>query len=244
MIKELFKSLLGILPNRLQDSIRNNIINKLKNLPVKNYYKSYSQCGEDIIAQLYLSKQKGFYVDVGAFHPIQISNTYLFKKKGWKGINVDGTSSVITLFNKFRPHDINVHACVGLNDGETVTYYKFKSGALNTFKKEKLEDIKIYHHEIPISEEKIKTRSLSGILNEHMEEGREIDLMSIDVEGADEEVLQSNDWTKYNPKVIIIEHYASIQDFLSSNIYLLLSNKNYLLGGFSRHSFIFYRKEA
>lgn len=242
MIKNFFKSALGILPSKMQEGIRTNIINKIKELPKKNYYKSYSQCGEDIIAQLYLSKQKGFYVDVGAFHPFKISNTYLFFKKGWNGINIDATAKVIKLFNRYRPNDINVHACVGLNDGEEVTFYKFKSGALNTFKKNK-HDIKLYHKEAPVEEEKLQTRSLSSILNEHLEDGKQIDLLSIDVEGAEEDVLRSNDWYKYKPKLIIIEDHASISDFMLSNIYKILTNHKYTLGGFSRHSFVFYQQE-
>ena len=50
----------------------------------------YSQEGEDMILGKIFSGQKhGFYVDVGAHHPLRFSNTYLFYLKGWRGINID-----------------------------------------------------------------------------------------------------------------------------------------------------------
>jgi len=49
--------------------------------------KSYSQKGEDIILRRILGeKEVGFYIDIGAHHPKRFSNTYLFYKKGWRGI--------------------------------------------------------------------------------------------------------------------------------------------------------------
>ena len=39
---------------------------------------TYAQHGEDIIAESLLPEPQGFYVEVGAFHPVSISNTYLF----------------------------------------------------------------------------------------------------------------------------------------------------------------------
>ena len=50
----------------------------------------YSQFGEDKVLQeiLKININKGFYVDVGAFHPFRYNNTALLYKKGWKGINI------------------------------------------------------------------------------------------------------------------------------------------------------------
>ena len=52
--------------------------------------KTYSMYGEDLIVQKFFkNKQKGYYVDVGCYHPIDGNNTYLLYKKGWNGINID-----------------------------------------------------------------------------------------------------------------------------------------------------------
>ncbi len=51
---------------------------------------------------------------------------------------------------------------------------------------------------------KIPIKPLKNILEEHAK-GKEIDIMSIDTEGFDMEVLESNDWTKFRPRFLIIE---------------------------------------
>jgi hypothetical protein len=42
---------------------------------------SYSQCGEDLYLQAMIPKTKGIYVDIGAYNPKYLSNTYLFYKQ-------------------------------------------------------------------------------------------------------------------------------------------------------------------
>ena len=65
--------------------------------------KSYSLLGEDTFLKKYFSKQKkGFYIDVGCYHPLSGNNTYLLYKKGWHGMNFDISELSIDLFNFFR----------------------------------------------------------------------------------------------------------------------------------------------
>jgi FkbM family methyltransferase len=205
------------------------------------YFKSFSQCGEDMIARFYLYQNKGYYVDIGAYHPKKISNTYYFYKKGWRGINVDGNRKSINLFDRMRPNDINVHCCVGNSEEDsTVEFYMFERSELNTIKKELLPDIFKYHKQKPIAVEKIPFRKLASILNEYKPSVTPIDLLSIDTEGADEEILLSNDWKSYRPKVIIVEKHCTIYDFIKTNLHQYLLEQCYTLGGYSRHSYIFH----
>jgi hypothetical protein len=205
------------------------------------YRKSYSQCGEDMVARFYLHQKKGFYVDIGAFHPKNLSNTYHFYLKGWNGINIDGSKHSIELFNKIRPDDINIHCCVGMTKNVSeVDFFMFERAELNTFKKEILPDILLYHHQSPIRIEKIPFQSLESILEKHLPPNTSIDLLTIDAEGADEEILISNNWDKYRPKVVIVEKHCSIYDFMKTEMHQFLVNNNYTLGGYSRHSFIFH----
>lgn len=205
------------------------------------FHKSFSQCGEDMIARFYLHQLKGFYVDIGAYHPKRISNTCYFHLKGWSGINIDGSKKSIELFKKIRPNDINLHCCVGSAESSSVVdFYMFDSAELNTFNKEALPDILKYHGQKPLAIEKIQFRSLQNILDEHMPSGKQIDLLTIDAEGADEEILQSNDWDHYRPKVLIVEKHCSVYDFQNTSMHKFLREKDYVLGGYSRHSYIFH----
>ena len=62
--------------------------------------KSYSMDGEDLFLKDYFKdKKKGFYIDIGCFHPIMFSNTCLLFNKGWNGINVDLNPTSIDMFN-------------------------------------------------------------------------------------------------------------------------------------------------
>ena len=100
-----------------------NKIHILQNIYIKNNYlinkDSYAMDGEDIAIEKY-SKNiiKGFYVDIGAHHPVQRSNTCLLYKKGWRGINVDLSKFSLDLFNYLRPEDINIQCAISDIDGE------------------------------------------------------------------------------------------------------------------------------
>lgn len=199
-----------------------------------DFYKpSYSQEGEDMILnRIFEGKQNGFFIDVGAHHPFRFSNTYHFYKLGWRGINIDPLPTSKLLFEKYRPNDINFNIGVSCSE-EPLNYYMFNEPALNTFSEE---EAKIRNGEnngtyFIIEEKIIPTKKLSTILNETFQRPIEIDFISIDVEGMDLEVLQSNDWEKYKPKVVLIEELRSdlskiisesaIRDFLQSKGYSL-----------------------
>jgi hypothetical protein len=69
----------------------------------------WSQYGEDIVLDRVLNlKRKGFFVDVGCYHPVQYSNTYKLYRLGWRGINIDLDAIKIEAFNLRRPGDVNM----------------------------------------------------------------------------------------------------------------------------------------
>lgn len=54
----------------------------------------YSQVGQDRWVINYFGENyKGFFIDIGAYDGISISNTYALEKLGWKGICVDANIS-------------------------------------------------------------------------------------------------------------------------------------------------------
>jgi len=213
----------------------NNILKLIYNLvplPFKNllrrirdlyqwdsyYEKSWSQEGEDLILSRYFENKKttGFYVDVGAHHPLRFSNTYKFYKRGWHGINIDAMPGSMDLFNRLRHRDINLERAVS-DSKQILTYYAFNEPALNGFSKDLsifrdgLKDYKI------IYKKDIETLTLEEILDQYMPKDKKIDFLSIDVEGLDFAVLKSNNWNKYAPELILIEICGSTLDELLNN---------------------------
>lgn len=162
-----------------------------------------SQCGEDLIIESLLpNKKNGFYVDVGANHPIKFSNTLFFYMKGWTGINIEPNHSKIWLFKLFRRRDINLNVGIGKEKSE-MNFYIFEESTLSTFDKNAAENYQKMTHKL-LKEIVIPILPLKEIL-ENNANGKEIDLMSIDTEGFDMEVLESNDWNKFRPRFVIIE---------------------------------------
>lgn len=167
--------------------------------------RSYSQSGEDIVADIVLGKKKnGVYVEVGAFHPKLFSNTYLFYKRGWSGVCIEPRPEAKEDFLKVRPRDRFVGMGVGVKK-DVLEYFEFTDGAANTFSPEQAE-INIKESGRRLKRKiNIAVMPLADILASNGMDGKEIDIMSVDVEGMDLEVLSSNDWKKYRPHVIICE---------------------------------------
>ena len=62
---------------------------------------SFSQFGEDLIINKILKKiPNGNYLDLGSFHPIHFSNTFLLYLRGWRGVNIDGNEDMIKISKK------------------------------------------------------------------------------------------------------------------------------------------------
>lgn len=189
-------------------------IQKIKNAIKRkiNGYESginfYSQGGEDMILKNIFRKkiykpEPGFYVDIGAYHPSNMSNTYSLYVCGWRGINIDARPGCMKAFNKIRPGDINLEIGVGSKE-EILTYYFIdEESSMNSFSKDFLVKAGVYEKvkkEIPV-----QVYSLSSVLEKYKSEFNKIDLLSIDAEGLDMDIIKSNDWEKYRPSVIIIE---------------------------------------
>lgn len=166
----------------------------------------YSQEGESLILErLFHSQAPGFYVDVGAHHPKRFSNTYALYKRGWRGINIDPTPGLKEMFNAVRPDDLFIDAAVLTEEGLR-EFHMFHEPALNTFSKALAEEYQ--HAGNKLAELRpIRTRRLSTVLDE-CKIDHPIDLMSIDVEGHELDVLQSNDWATYRPRVLLVEILA------------------------------------
>jgi FkbM family methyltransferase len=169
---------------------------------------SYAQEGEDKILAALLGFPRrgysGFYVDVGAHHPERYSNTMLFYRKGWSGINIDAMPGSMTPFRRKRPRDINLEEAIAA-ENQTLVFYEFNEPTLNGFSKELSAQRDSHNGWKILAERKIQTTRLDDLLTRHIRDGHRIDFLSVDVEGLDFEVLKSNDWSKFRPSVVLVE---------------------------------------
>lgn len=175
--------------------------------PLAKYaHESYAQEGEDIILnRLFMSQKSGFYVDVGAFHPGHISSTYSFYKRGWRGINIDAMPGVMANFNRLRPRDINLEIAIA-NQRGIATYHIYRASELNTLSRKWMEERPQDEHVYQVVDTvEVETYPLAEVLDIHLTPGQPIDFMDVDVEGLDLEVIQSNAWDRYRPRVVLVE---------------------------------------
>lgn len=201
--------------------IKNRLIQKV----CRNGRLSFAQSGEDmILAAIFCNEKKGFYIDVGANNPFIQSNTYYFYRNGWNGINIDALPESMNAFKKYRKRDINLEYAIN-DEEEILDYYIFSPSYYNTLSNNNIEEIKKIADFIGVK--KVKTYKLSDILDKY-KISSSIEFMSVDVEGFDLNVLKSNNWIKYRPKIIIIEFHAKDLDTLESNaVHTFLNSKGY-----------------
>ena len=209
--------------------------------------KSYSMFGEDIFIEKYFrNKKKGFYIDVGGYHPLQGNNTQLLYKKGWRGINFDINSYSIELFDFLRKKDLNIHSGISNKKEKLIMYYRKEINMLNTTDK-KLAKI---HFRNGYKKKIIQVNSLNFFIKKNTNKSNKIDFINIDVEGNELKVLKSLNFKVYKPKLICIEiHntkklYDTSYKYLKSNkVYNYLINRKYKVVWKNKYSFIFERKK-
>lgn len=214
-----------------------------KKFPVNNFFfrKSYSQEGEDMIYRSFFERKnyKGFYIDVGAHHPHRFSNTLHFYQHGWRGINIEPTPGAIKLFKLWRKRDINLDIGITAQAG-TLPFYCFTEPALNSFSLEYSEKRSAATTRYPIAKTiMVNTLPLSRVLDQYLPAGQVIDFLSIDAEGLDLEVLQSNNWNKYVPLFVMVEACLDIKQVTSSDIYVYMTTLGYKLVAMTARTLFF-----
>ena len=178
--------------------------------------KSFSQDGEDLfINDFFKNQEKGKYVDLGAFHPMRLSNTYLLYKKGWSGTNVDLNPISIDFFNLARKGDNNICALISDEGNQLKNAYFVNpwsaANSINTSENTKIKKEMI-------------TETFSNIVN------HDFDFLNIDLEGHDYSVLKTINFNKFHPRLICIEilnddqNKKSIFDHMTQNNFIFLKN--------------------
>ena len=212
---------------------------------------SFSQTGLDLLlSNIFKGLQKGFYIDIGCNHPVYNNNTFLFYKRGWRGLNIDLDKSSIDLFNIYRKGDLNIHAALSSSNNTQKVYEFHKKSPLNTLVKkvanyQKAEVKNIYE---------INTITLNEIINDKGLQNNKINFLTIDVEGHEVEVLKGLNIDIYRPDVIVVEYLdlnldkleiknLNINNVLNSEIYQFMVSKNYSLINWLHSDLIFVNNE-
>ncbi|MFL9831962.1 FkbM family methyltransferase [Flavobacterium sp. ST-87] len=204
--------------------------NKIREFIFRRYNISFSQGGGDDIQLNKLLKVNtpGVYLDIGCWHPVKASNTYFFYLRGWKGICIDPNPDLKDTYNFFRPKDKFINCAIGAHES-IMSYYKLNDNfsAMNTLNYDFIEKHNLKNEIKSVID--VPVYNLKNILDKNIIEGDRLDFFDIDVEGFDIEVLKSNDWVKYRPKIILVESNLSFQNDINSEIVNYLEAVDYRL---------------
>lgn len=159
----------------------------------------YSQFYQDMYLDTVVFKKKtgGVYLDVGGNDPVRINNTYFFEKnRGWNGLAFEPMNSLADKWKAVRKTEC-IRTALGDHKG-TMQFVEYEDHYMSGFQNKvdytgKVEE----RYRVPVV-------PLGDILRER--NLRYIDFMSLDVEGAELEVLRGIDWNRVHIYCIIVEN--------------------------------------
>ena len=175
--------------------------------------RTFAQHGDDIIALAILETMgisKPTYLDVGAHHPFNISNTALMYIMGCRGINIEPNPVLFDLFPVQRPQDVNLNFGISDTKGMMKFFIFNELSGLNTFDPDRAAFVERSGLAKLIKTIDVEVTTLEDVVIRHSA-GVFPDFFSLDVEGLDYKILETIDFKKHRPAVICVETNSSAE---------------------------------
>ena len=162
---------------------------------------SYAQTREDVLLWRALhTVHRGFYVDVGAHDPTDLSVTRAFYDLGWRGINVEPNPYYAEKLRNERPRDVTLEVALGHSPG-AAAFYEFGDTGLSTLVKEIADEHMAAG--FTATQRRVPITTLAAVLDDLGDQ--EVHFLKIDVEGYERQVLRGTDFAKFRPWIVLIE---------------------------------------
>lgn len=184
---------------------------------------SYSQLGQDLwVLEVFKNKSNGYFLDIGCGHWKNLSNTLLLEQNGWTGLGIDPyaqgyenrPSTTLCKCVLYSEKLENIDFIEAGDFGGILEHSKFPNHLVD-----KLSSSKVTKHNTCVLEEILESYNVPNY----------IDYLSLDIEGAEVEILSSCPFDKYSFGCITVEHNGNkknqhiIQNILTNNGYKLYS---------------------
>jgi FkbM family methyltransferase len=200
--------------------------------------RTYAQHGDDLaILNLFgcLHISQPSYLDIGAHHPLVLSNTALLYQRGSRGINVEANPALIPEFERLRPEDKNLNfAVVQHRHTKTVSLKRISlDSGLNSV-------MSIKGHSVMDTID-VPAITADELVNQYAD-GCWPDLLSIDAEGMDIPILRSIDYKRGGPKIICAEFVSPSGD-VCAELRALMLERGYTVHSFCGSNMLFVRTD-
>jgi FkbM family methyltransferase len=166
---------------------------------------SYAQNMEDYhLAIAFEDRPTGFYIDVGAGHPVADNVSLWFYQRGWRGVVVEPQHDLAQLYPLTRPRDLVHQGLIGRDNGAIEFFHVDRLHGFSTTVRDHADSAKNFGANYKTVTLPVIT--LAALCEKHRI--CEIDFLKIDVEGAEVDVLRGSDWNRFRPKIIVVEAVA------------------------------------
>jgi FkbM family methyltransferase len=164
---------------------------------------SYAQRFEDFhLWRCFDGQPAGFYVDIGGGHPVYDNVSFAFYLCGWRGIVAEPNPALAALGRAVRPRDRLHEGLCGAQAGTATLYLQREFHGLSTTIAEHAETAarQVGRAAEPVT---LPMTTLAALCQAHAPASFEF--LKVDVEGAEADVLRGADFTRFRPKVIVVE---------------------------------------
>lgn len=169
--------------------------------------RSYSQSGEDMLVA-YLAHTLRLdtftYLDIGAYSPTHLSNTNFFYERGYRGVCIEANPDLARVYTVVRPLDRVLNVAISADfDGEA-PFYVLSEPTLSTLSKLEAERLVAEEGVSQVNTIALKVRSIGRLLRSEFS-GRNLNFVSLDVEGLDIEIMRKFDFEFVKPEILCLE---------------------------------------
>ncbi len=193
---------------------------------IEHLYKA--QFGEDrILWQVFRERPTGYFIEIGAYDGMTLSNTYFLEQMGWGGLLVEPILPLCQKAVEVRTRSRVIHAacskkgCTGkkakFTVAQNIPVLSFLEADQEHIDRCIREGAQLVEIEVPLA-------TVDDILKNEQREpgpagspwiknkGWQIDLVSIDTEGCELDVLDGFNLERFKPRILVIENDRSTGD--------------------------------
>lgn len=188
-------------------------------IALNHLYKA--QFGEDrILWQVFRQRPTGYFIEIGAYDGVTLSNTYFLEQMGWCGMLVEAIPQLCEQAKRVRPRSRVVQAAVSkpghppsatFTIAQNIPVLSFLTTDADHVARCKREGAELVEIEVPVvtvdellCPERENPSEVGSPWIPHV--GWKIDLVSIDVEGGEKDVLDGFDLERFRPRILLIEN--------------------------------------